>query len=366
MAKASFVPTSVHLVGSIPLDSVKEVFGTAGPLLGRRLRRIPDGEPGGRRSWIGWQQVVLRANPFLKIDPDTRSPTIPTPLIALADNVKPSEVRFGELGYAHEARASYQLFLEARRAGHIPNRTRLQVALPTPLAVMSTFVTHRDLEAVERAYEKALLLEIDAMCTAIAHLDLCIQWDVCNEMLMWDGQFRSFTPPFADLEDAILDRMRRICRRIPRNVELGIHLCYGDFNHRHFAQPRDMAKMVEFTNAIRKAVAHPIAYFHMPVPIDRDDDNYFHPLQNLRLERGTELYLGLVHVDGSAKVKARIAAAAKYVSEFGIATECGMGRARDPSVVKALLKAHASVSRLPSLMKQSRSVGRRSKGRVTR
>ena len=35
-------PTHVHLVGSIGLDTVEEVFSTVGPLLGRRLRRIPD------------------------------------------------------------------------------------------------------------------------------------------------------------------------------------------------------------------------------------------------------------------------------------------------------------------------------------
>ena len=39
------VPRKVHLVGSIALDSVEEVFRTAGTLLGHRLRRVPDGEP---------------------------------------------------------------------------------------------------------------------------------------------------------------------------------------------------------------------------------------------------------------------------------------------------------------------------------
>jgi hypothetical protein len=45
-----YVPDHVHLVGSIGLNGVEEVFGTVGPMLGRRLRRIPDGEPGPRRS----------------------------------------------------------------------------------------------------------------------------------------------------------------------------------------------------------------------------------------------------------------------------------------------------------------------------
>jgi len=40
---------NVHFVGSIGLDSVEEVFATVGPLLGERLKRIPDGEVGPRR-----------------------------------------------------------------------------------------------------------------------------------------------------------------------------------------------------------------------------------------------------------------------------------------------------------------------------
>ena len=40
---------SVHLVGSVGLDTTEEVFGVAGRLLGPYLKRVPDGEPGGRR-----------------------------------------------------------------------------------------------------------------------------------------------------------------------------------------------------------------------------------------------------------------------------------------------------------------------------
>ena len=45
----------VHFVGSIALDTPDEVFATAGELLGPHLKRVPDGEPGGRRLWISWQ-----------------------------------------------------------------------------------------------------------------------------------------------------------------------------------------------------------------------------------------------------------------------------------------------------------------------
>jgi hypothetical protein len=48
-------PETVHLVGSIGLDTVDEVFRTVGALLGSYLRRVPDGEVGGRKLWISWQ-----------------------------------------------------------------------------------------------------------------------------------------------------------------------------------------------------------------------------------------------------------------------------------------------------------------------
>ena len=339
------IPTQVHFVGSIGLDSVKEVFQTLGSVLGTRLRRIPDGEPGGRRAWIGWQHVVLRLNPFLMFDPKTQSATIQTPKMILAKGVKPGEVKFSELGYAHEARASYQLFREARKAGDIPKGVRFQVSLPTPAAVISTFIAPRDFQAVEKPYEKAMLREVEEICATIPHKDLCIQWDVCQEMLGWDGQTDAFKLPFDDQAAAILARLRRLCQSIPSGVELGLHLCYGDFNGRHIVEPRDMTRLVALANAVSKRVRRPIAYIHMPVPIARDDDAYFRPLADLALKPNTELYIGLVHADGAKSVKSRIAAASKYVPSFGIATECGIARARKPSVVRKLIKAHAAVSR---------------------
>ena len=37
----------VHLVGSVPLSDARAVFETVSAVLGRKLKRIPDGETGG-------------------------------------------------------------------------------------------------------------------------------------------------------------------------------------------------------------------------------------------------------------------------------------------------------------------------------
>jgi hypothetical protein len=64
----------------------------------------------------------------------------------------------------------------------------------------------------------------------------------------------------------------------------------------------------------------------------------------LKLGAGTELYLGVVHArDGVEGTKARMAAARRYAPEFGIATECGMARARSDATVRELLRIHAEV-----------------------
>jgi hypothetical protein len=332
-----------HLVGSIGLDTVDEVFRTVGDMLGPYLRRVPDGEVGGRKLWISWQYPLLRASVFLRPDPSGAiRPTNRFPLLTLADGVGPADVRFGELGYAREARASYLDFVAALDNGTLPKGIRFQVCLPTPFAVVSSVVVPAVLPAVEAAYEKAMIAEVAALCRHIPHRDLCIQWDVCNEMVVWDGQASDAVPANVPRQELIA-RMQRLCAAVPDDVELGLHLCYGDFGAKHFVEPKDAAKMVEFANTLAKSIAHKLAYIHMPVPIERSDEAFHAPFRHLALG-DTELFLGLVHAkDGVAGTKARIAVAQRYAPSFGIATECGMARARSEDTVRSLLKIHADI-----------------------
>jgi len=342
-------PTKVHLVGSIALDSVEDVFRTAGNTLGRRLQRIPDGEPGGRRLWISWQYPLLRSLPFLKADTSRPNQTSGFLPLGLAAGTDPESIRFPELGYAREARASYQDFIAAQSRGELPTTTRFQVSLPTPFAVMNPFLLPNDVLAVEPAYERAMLGEVAALSKAIPHRSLCIQWDVCIEMVLWDGRWPFSSNPFKDLRTEIMARLSRLAAAVPEDVELGFHLCYGDWDAKHFVEPEDTGKLVEFANTLAAAVTRPIAYIHMPVPVNRSDAVYFAPLGSLKLPRGTELYLGLVHDDGAESTRARMQAAEKYVPDFGIATECGMARCRTPELVRRLLSIHAEVSAEPPL-----------------
>lgn len=78
---------------------------------------------------------------------------------------------------------------------------------------------------------------------------------------------------------------------------------------------------------LKRRSTRSIAYMHMPVPVDRDDEAYFEPLKELVANQGeTEIYLGLVHPNDAAGTQRRISAAGKTIPAFGVATECGMGR----------------------------------------
>ncbi len=344
------IPEHVHLVGSIGLDNVPDIFRALGKGLGRRLKRVPDGEVGGRRLWVSWQYPLFRANPFL-VATEIARPRTGFLEMRIADGVNPDDIVFGELGYTREARASYLDFVAARDRGELPKDVRFQVCLPTPLAVVNSFSTTEDGPAIERAYEKAMIKEVETLCASIPHQDLAIQWDICIEMVFWDGQdYRGRTKRKDVTNASILERTKRICAVVPDDVELGIHLCYGDFEAKHFVEPKDAAKMTEFANALAKTIAHPINFIHMPVPIDRTDDAFFQPLGSLQLDKDTEVYLGVVHAaDGKEGTNKRIASASRYLKGFGIACECGIARARRPDLVASILSVHAETSREPAL-----------------
>jgi hypothetical protein len=134
--------------------------------------------------------------------------------------------------------------------------------------------------------------------------------------------------------------------RVPADVDLLYHLCYGDSNHRHVVEPTDMGDMVDFANRVAREIRRPLQLVHMPVPRDRDDDAYFAPLKGLALAPETELCLGLVHLtDGVEGSKRRLATARKFIEKFSIATECGFGR-RDPRTIPELLRIHDEVAGL--------------------
>ena len=350
----------VLLLGSIALGNAEEVFRTIGSVLGSHIRRIPDGETGNARAyWIQCQNPFFLNNPQLEMverDPDNpdelRPARIPSnglysPTMAGAytgqarvrAGIDPSEVHFDNFGYADWAIESYATFKRLQAEGAVPAGVKFQVSIPTTQVIMMARILPSELPVIGPAYEAAIFREVERICDAIPHEDLAVQWD-CTEPSAYE------TIPSPDARRGMVDHLISYAAPVADDVELGYHLCYGDWEHRHMVEPKDAGVLVEMANAVSDGVSRPIGWFHLPVPRDRNDDAYFAPLQGLKLHPETQLALGLIHhTDGIEGTKARMLAANKVVQDYAIATECGMGR-RPPETIQELLRIHKQAAEL--------------------
>jgi hypothetical protein len=99
--------------------------------------------------------------------------------------------------------------------------------------------------------------------------------------------------------------------------------------------------------AVRRAVVSRCAVMHSSLLAVRPLRSFRKCLwSNSTAPAGTELYLGLVHdEDGVEGMKKRMAAARKYIGAFGVATECGIARARTPERVRQILEVHSGAAK---------------------
>lgn len=325
------------LVGSVPLDSAEAVLSAAARRIGGGMTRYPDGETGSRKNWIGWQRAAFEAAPQLVAAAGRERDYQLFPPFELRAGASIADLRFGALGFAREALASWATFSALKRAGVIPAAARFQVALPTAWAPVYSFIAYRWQLAVHPVYEAALLDELRQITAAIPAAELAVQWDVATEMSWWE---RVYPAPFEDVESGVIAGIARLADAVPAGVELGIHLCYGSMNNRHWKEPADTAKLVAVANGLFAAVRRDIDFLHLPVPRNRDDAAYYAPLARLRLPVATELFLGLLHLeDGVDGALRRIRAGRAFAPRFGLACECGLGRCA-PESIPAWLDLH--------------------------
>jgi hypothetical protein len=350
MSAARSARPIVHLVGSIPLPDAETVFRTVAHAVGPRLARLPDGETGIRKTWIRFLQDVLAADPA--IEPATDLPPfkfvqwdgkVVREITRL--RVKPGAVpqaKSFKSGYADMAIESWGLFDRLQKGGVIPPTVKFQISLPTPIAPVYNNMVPSDRPKVLPALTEHLMGEVGKIASALPNERIALQWDVCQEVLAWEGYYE---PGPVDFRTEAIAVLTQVGDAVPAAIELGYHLCYGSPADEHLVQPKDMGVMVEMANAVAAGVRRPIQFFHMPVPKGRSDDAYFAPLEQLKLGPETQLYLGLIHHDDAAGDAARLAAARRHARVDGIGTECGMARG-DPARLPALLAAHARAAEL--------------------
>lgn len=347
---------SVLLVGSVPGETTAEVLHACGEGIGNYVTCLPDGETGYRRMWIHFlATTIYHGHPALETlqRPNPRSGKERWHveeygeegwLFKVKEGVE--TVHFADLGYANEAKRSYQDFCDLRAKGVIPQGVRFQVSLPLTESATRFFLTNaRDYELLRAAYEEAMGREIAQIVTAIPADDLVIQWDICIEVLAiaLQDQFGVPWQPPGDPFERYLKALPALARYVPAQTLMGCHLCYGDLGHEHLVEPPDLGLVVRMASAAHRAVTRRIDYYHLPVPRNRTDAAYFVPLKDLDIG-DAKLYLGLVHqTDGVEGTLRRISTARQYISGFGVATECGLGR-RPKETIPELLRIHREVA----------------------
>ena len=163
------------LVGSIPYDTVEEVFRTFGAGLGAHLAALPDGEVGPRKHWVskvhfqvmaGHPEFEILRQPAPENGVERLNPRnhLDSWLFKVKDGV--DHVRFGDpgwrLGYARDALNSYFVFKTLREKGVLATNLRFQVSIPSVISVIAprVFPTPGDLEKIRPGYLEAVHAEL--------------------------------------------------------------------------------------------------------------------------------------------------------------------------------------------------------------
>src|SRR5260370_6797413 len=140
---------------------------------------------------------------------------------------------------------------------------KFQINIPTVVApVIVFFDGPDDSNLVEAAYERALLAELTTIADSLPHEEISIQADITFEIAHWEGMLSPYYP-----EDAWTGTIRRITRFaecVPASVDFVVHLCYGDYQHKHFMPPKDLGVLTEMANASTRGWRRRIVHFHRP------------------------------------------------------------------------------------------------------
>jgi methionine synthase II (cobalamin-independent) len=189
------------------------------------------------------------------------------------------------------------------------------------------------------SYEAALFADLQKLLAAVPHDRIAVQWDVAVEFgLLEQATFATDAPDVSWITGALA----RCVDQVPRDVPVGAHLCYGDYGHKHFVEPASLATQVDVIHALGEKASRPVSFYSLTVPQDMSAPEYFAPLADLRVPDETELYLALVpyhpesQAPGTTAEQIRLVDEQLGAREWGICTECGMGRVERDDVLPML------------------------------
>jgi hypothetical protein len=343
----------VHFNGSVNLADAGSVMREIASRVPSGLRRIPDGETGDRGNWIFFQFQKFVQLPWL-VPAGPLDAAVgeyeQLPQLRLADGTDPAQAAWPDLGYADAYLESYKTFAALREQGVIPAGVRFQVEYPTPLASISGYIVPEQQQTLLDSYEQAMFADLDRVLAAIPRDAVAVQWDVAVEFGVLE---EAFAPGGAQAFDAIIAALARCIDQVPAGIPAGLHLCYGDYGHEHFIQPESLALQVRVLNAVTAAARRPVSFVSFTVPQYQREDSYFTPLAQLTAGPDTELNFALVpyhpaeQAPGTTGDQIRLIDAALEIGpggrrDWGVCTECGMGRVNREDV-PALLDLHSQI-----------------------
>ncbi|HSJ33628.1 MAG TPA: hypothetical protein VLB85_01050 [Acidimicrobiia bacterium] len=337
---------SVHLVGTVPAADAAAAFELfASTLDGHLPRWIPDGETGDRLDWVLRIVEDLRRHPDLELaregdwsDYDT------TPYFKVRRGHRFETL---DLDYSRYFAESWPAFEEFRRER--TDAPGLQIGIPS----------HVDLALIAFGFKPAAALAHlapfrDATVREITKIDdragdnVVFQLEIPIPLILLTrvpARLRSVVARVLAAE------LVKVVRRSPGGTRFGIHLCYGDMNHKAMGDPEDSAPLVQLSNAVVRAwptsqrlefVHAPFARGQKPPPLDVD---FYAPLANLRLPHGMMFAAGIIHeeleLDDLRMLRDRIEGLVGRPVDVGAA--CGLGR-RDAEKAKANLELSRAVA----------------------
>src|SRR5262249_53509610 len=187
----------VHFVGSIPLPDSETVFRTLSKATGPHLTRLPDGETGIRKTWIKFLQDVLSGNSAIEFAKDVPPfkftqwdgkvvREIPRLRVKPGATIDPSTFK---TGYADMAIESWAVFERLQKAGDIPAGVKFQICIPTPIAPTYNNMVPGDRPKLLPPLTQHFLGEVAKIAKTLPNDRIAIQWDVCQEVLAWEGYY---------------------------------------------------------------------------------------------------------------------------------------------------------------------------------
>ena len=291
-------PRNVHLVGSVPMANAHEVFETVSAALGPRLKRMPDGETGERSDWITWLEPVFADNPALEKSGE---------LFRVHASAPDGALRASRRGRRRRTCASTTCSMPISRwilrdvRGGSSSRAR---SAGMPIPGRSGAGAFGDL-AVPGRGRPARPLDPDLQRGGQARdrqdrrrsrtTSSAIQFDVASAVFarLERNEPSSYGRNKAEMQETFSNILVDLGNRVPADIDLLYHFCYGDSNHRHVVEPTDMGDMVEFANCLARdraaGPAHPCRC-RATVPTMRISRRCA-----VRAAPRDELCLGLVH-----------------------------------------------------------------------